>query len=484
MLGCSPSSHAPILFSRIVYVQHILAFMPLGSVIRALQLRLVSSVFAEAIMEYSHDMWRNLAPQLLACFNAKTKRCLERLERIATGSTDATAVHAAAAHDGPFAWLLRRALTLENRYEFINRPLTHLVGSWTMASLAASSNNGIVLRMLLDAGADPVDSVYWALSNNAKETIDILMSEKPYERNLSVSAAAAARSRQLSSNVAGKRYYSRFSNDGHGYIVWEDEQLTASLTVSFAASRASVIDVKTIINDCRSGTTGDTALHVVAERGYHELVVRLLSMIQDVAAVNKKGQQALHLAAARGHAPIVKSLLEARCDPNRKCTMDNQCSAFHLACSRGRAACVAAMLNHEYDSQREEGSSASGSGELDVNTRDKGGVSALQAAILCGNEDSALQVVDLILSHPTFGARVDVNGTSLSGFSPFTSAVFMDYERVCALLLQKCPRLDKKAILSWRSSMFGDIQELMAEKASLSLRKLLEQNFTFEKKGE
>ena len=76
-----------------------------------------------------------------------------------------------------------------------------------------------------------------------------------------------------------------------------------------------------------------TVLHVVASRGYREVVGILLEFGANMEAVNRDGRRPLHLASLKGHADVAQLLLESGADEEAEDRWGQR--PLHLAAKNG-----------------------------------------------------------------------------------------------------------------------------------------------------
>mmetsp|Transcript_100376 Transcript_100376/g.313659 ORF Transcript_100376/g.313659 Transcript_100376/m.313659 type:complete len:370 (+) Transcript_100376:149-1258(+) len=97
--------------------------------------------------------------------------------------------------------------------------------------------------------------------------------------------------------------------------------------------------------------SGETLLHVAAQRGCPELLALLLSRGTPAAswlsAASKSGQAALHLAVSGGHEPVAALLLESRAEVNQRNSAGD--TPLLVACRSGAASLVRRLVDADAD---------------------------------------------------------------------------------------------------------------------------------------
>ncbi|XP_060062502.1 ankyrin repeat and death domain-containing protein 1A-like [Ylistrum balloti] len=87
-----------------------------------------------------------------------------------------------------------------------------------------------------------------------------------------------------------------------------------------------------------------TALHLAAEAGHLETVMRLIDMQADVNKRDKAGETALHLAARHGHVEVIKRLLMVGVEINDR-DVDGR-TALHISAERGHSDVVEVLVEY------------------------------------------------------------------------------------------------------------------------------------------
>lgn len=445
----SSSSNARILFSRVVYVNSILPFVDFGrSVSCTLHARLVSTTFAETLEGYACELWHGqLAVPLMALFGGHRRACDLLKEHIATNPTQS------------LVWLLRRALLVARdtaSTHWISRPLGHLsAGSWTICDLAATQDNAVVVRLLLTLSGEFLDtsgdSIFHAATHNAVHVFEELLAAQD---NIVSEVVSRYQAKARPAAVHSFGSTGSWLHGGKPPPPWEANPVYPRATEIVGGAR---LNAKDIIASARSTTTGDTALHVAAERGFEVLVGRLLGLLGPSAAAvrNKNGQTPLGLACARGNTPIVKSLLATM---NAADVNIGAPSPFLLACSRLRLDTVRALL--EYNAERKRTGPVAA---VDINAMDRGGNTPLIAAILAGSSPAALELVRMLLDNGASIAAVNS-----SGFNALTAALYMNATDICDAILDlaEANGTASSLVRGWRSTMFSSVTELLAERVT------------------
>ena len=175
--------------------------------------------------------------------------------------------------------------------------------------------------------------------------------------------------------------------------------------------------------------TGETPLHVAAEKGHVEVVKLLLEHGANPNARDMYGVTPLHLAARKGHVEITKLLLEHGADPNAKEKLGGE-TPLYWAVVHDRIDTAKLLLEHGADpnnkskrfivNERAVLHWAVRNENVDLvrlllekganpNVKDKDGYTPLHIAVLRGNP----QIVELLLK---YGA--DPNARNAYGETP------------------------------------------------------------------
>jgi cytohesin len=158
-----------------------------------------------------------------------------------------------------------------------------------------------------------------------------------------------------------------------------------------------------------SSAAGQTALHLAAAEGHHEIARSLIAAGADVHLLSAGGHSPLCMAVAGGHAAVVRHLLAAGADPG--CLSQPLCpTPLYLAAMRGDSDIMAQLL-------------AAGA---DPNCADSSGVTPLMIASQFGRAEAAR----LLLA-----AGADVNARALIGGTALQGAVRQGAPEVVGLLL-------------------------------------------------
>ncbi|OHT09138.1 hypothetical protein TRFO_22155 [Tritrichomonas foetus] len=159
------------------------------------------------------------------------------------------------------------------------------VQHWTPLHIAAQNNYPDILKMLLEKGASPnlpnntrVTPLHIAAQQKAIEPLDLLL-----------------------------------EYDADTMLVDDDDEPPLFLAIEsrLPTHVAKLCNDQTIIDQ---NIKGETALHIAAKLGFHEIISYLLEQGANVYACDNKGNTPLHFAVVNKHKDCVKILLDAKAD--------------------------------------------------------------------------------------------------------------------------------------------------------------------------
>jgi ankyrin repeat protein len=156
---------------------------------------------------------------------------------------------------------------------------------WSFLVLASILNKPKIVKILLDAGADPNlkhedgdAALMWASSWGHSQVVQVLLSHPKTDPNIQ--------------NQYGEIVLMMASNRGHSQVVQE-------------ILKHPSIDIN--LQD----SSGSTALHHASNQGHSQAVQVLLEHPNiDPNLQNQYGNTALHFASGRGHSQVVEELLK------------------------------------------------------------------------------------------------------------------------------------------------------------------------------
>lgn len=115
----------------------------------------------------------------------------------------------------------------------------------------------------------------------------------------------------------------------------KNEEMVRTLVTAGASE-----DVNVCFGDCRR----ESALHVAAMQGAHNLSGALLVAGADPQLHDAAGRSPLHMAAEEGHHLVIRVLLLEGADPNRKTSDWMRRTPLCLAAVNGHTCCVSELL--------------------------------------------------------------------------------------------------------------------------------------------
>jgi hypothetical protein len=188
------------------------------------------------------------------------------------------------------------------------------------------------------------------------------------------------------------------------------------IAAAFWTLRSLIPQDKASIN-AKDENSGMTALMIAAQSGASDIVEELCNNPSlQIDLQNANGDSALIIALANGHDEIAKLLLQREADPR----IQNRqgITALMSACSRGSEMIVETLTT---------------SGEVDINTRNVDGGSALTVAIEGGN----VAIFRMLLKSPDINVRIVSHGGISQGMNPLMMCAYRGWANEIHLLLQR-----------------------------------------------
>ncbi|KAK3595191.1 hypothetical protein CHS0354_002795 [Potamilus streckersoni] len=103
---------------------------------------------------------------------------------------------------------------------------------------------------------------------------------------------------------------------------------------------------------------GSTAVHLAAREGHHEIVKRLLLVVTEIDDRDGEGCTTLHIAAAKGHGEVVEVLLNSNASSN--CETIREMTPLHFAAQLGHTEVCKQLIRHgaNLNAQNHQGNTA------------------------------------------------------------------------------------------------------------------------------
>ncbi|CAN9243504.1 unnamed protein product [Alternaria alternata] len=279
----------------------------------------------------------------------------------------------------------------------MNVNLEKYIGITNPLLVAILKGNEVILRALLEAGADIGAShnrglllTAALLKNNS--VVQVLLNNGANVHELDRRGRTALHCAAGRGNHAVVRMLLQKGADVNAR---DNKKLTALYEATSEGREATVrILIDSGADVMLRCNGGKTALHKAAEQGNYAVVRILAQHSRDMDARDSYGQTALALAAERGQEAVVETLLKNGADWRGK--DNNGLTSLHAAAWGGNEAVVQLFIN--------EGA--------DVRAEDKNGLTALHLAVLGGHESSS--VVRILLDNgASVGAKNHKGRTAL-----------------------------------------------------------------------
>nr|XP_039273528.1 ankyrin repeat domain-containing protein 27-like [Styela clava] len=147
--------------------------------------------------------------------------------------------------------------------------------------------------------------------------------------------------------------------------------------------RRSATISSTLITVQTRNDKGQTALHIAAVSGHHELVDSLVDHGSELNATDYHGSTPLHCAALSGSQSVVFLLMHHGANPNARDNNSN--TPLHLCCQRGHEACAKAFLYFDPTVSVESINVPNDEGDRPLHIASKWGYDGIVSALLeCG----------------------------------------------------------------------------------------------------